>query len=199
MHATQKHATSVTTHDREKLWSLIKDVKFAMFTTQHANGHLHSRPMTTQNGRVDEDDSLWFFMPRSSEPVHDIAAQPAVNIGYADPGDDNYVSVSGEAAVVDDREKKQQLWSKMTEAWFPKGIDDPDLTLVRVRITHADYWLSKDNKLTQLLKMATAAVTGKPPSDMGEHGTVRMNMSAAVDTPASSVGSASGGSPSRNA
>src|SRR5689334_7111462 len=43
---------------REKLWDLIKDIKFAMFTTHHRNGHLHSRPMTTQNTKVDEDSSL---------------------------------------------------------------------------------------------------------------------------------------------
>ena len=62
----------------------------------------------------------------------------------------------------------------MTEAWFPKGVDDPDLALVQVRITHADYWDVKTNKLMQLFKMAKAAVTGNPPDDMGEHGKVRM-------------------------
>jgi len=174
MHATQEHATTVHTQDREKLWDLIKDIKFAMFTTRHNNGHLHSRPMTTQNGKIDEDASLWFFMSRSSEPVRDIATQPTVNVSYAAPSDDDYVSVSGEAGVVNDMAKKQQLWNKMTEAWFPKGVNDPDLALVQVRITHADYWESKDNKLVQLFKMATAAVTGKPPADMGEHGRVRM-------------------------
>ena len=174
MHPTQEHATTEHTNDREKLWDLIKDIKFAMFTTRHVNGHLHSRPMTTQNGKIDEDSSLWFFMSRSSEPVHDITKQPTVNVTYADPGDDDYVSISGEAVLVEDMAKKKQLWNKMTEAWFPKGVDDPDLALVQVRITHADYWESKDNKLVQLFKMATAAVTGKPPSDMGEHGRVDM-------------------------
>lgn len=174
MHPTQEHATTEHTHDRDRLWALIKDIKFAMFTTRHANGHLHSRPMTTQNGRIDEDASLWFFMARSSEPVADLAAQPTVNISYADPGDDHYVSVSGEARVVEDMTKKQALWNKLAEAWFPDGVNDPNLALVQVRITHADYWESKDNKLTQLFKMATAALTGHPPRDMGAHGRVEM-------------------------
>lgn len=174
MHATQEHATTEHTHDREKLWDLIKDIKFGMFTTRHANGHLHSRPMTTQNKGIDEDSRLWFFMARSSDPVADIASQPTVNISYANPGDDAYVSVSGEAHVVEDMAKKKALWNKMAEAWFPGGVDDPNLALVQVRIAHADYWESKDNKLTQLFKMATAAVTGHPPKDMGEHGRVDM-------------------------
>jgi general stress protein 26 len=161
-------------NDRERLWDLIKDIKFAMFTTKHGNGHLHSRPMTTQNGKIDEDSSLWFFMSRQGEVVKDIAAEPGVAVVYADTDADDYVSVSGQARVVEDMAKKQQLWNKMTEAWFPGGVDDPDLALVQVSITHADYWEAKDNKLTQLFKMAKAAMTGHPPTDMSEHGRVHM-------------------------
>lgn len=172
---------------RERLWELIKDIRFAMFTARHAHdpndghddgqsgGHLHSRPMTTQNKAVDRDNSLWFFMSRSSEPASDIATNPEVNISYADVGADSYVSVSGRAAVVDDLRKKQQLWSKMSEAWFPGGAADPDLALVQVRISHAAYWDVKESKLVQLYKMAQAAVTGKPPKGMGEHAEVRMD------------------------
>lgn len=172
---------------RERLWDLIKDIRFAMFTARHAldqsdgqndsqsGGHLHSRPMTTQNKGVDRDNSLWFFMSRSSEPAIDIATSPEVNISYADVGADSYVSVSGRAAVVDDLRKKQQLWSKMAEAWFPGGAEDPDLALVQVRISHAAYWDVKESKLMQLFKMAQAAATGKPPTGMGEHAEVRMD------------------------
>ena len=163
------------TQARTKLWDLVKDIRFAMFTTRHANGHLHSRPMTTQNSNLDEDSNLWFFMSRKGEPVADLIADPIVNVAYADTGADSYVSVSGTATVVDDMEKKQQLWSKMAEAWFPGGVDDPDLALVRVKITHANYWDVKESKIVQLYKMAKAAVTGKPPTDLGEHAEIRMN------------------------
>lgn len=163
------------TNSREQLWDLIKDIKFAMFTTRHPNGHLHSRPMTTQNRKDDQDDRLWFFMSRRSDPVGDLASEPTVNVSYADPGDDSYVSVSGTARVSEDMAKKQALWSKMAEAWFPGGVDDPDLALVEVKITHAHYWDVKENKLVQLFQMAKAAVTGKPPTEMGETGEIRMN------------------------
>lgn len=159
---------------REHLWDLIKNIRFSMFTARHANGHLHSRPMTTQNAGMDEDNSLWFFMSRHSEPVTDLARDPAVNVTYADIGADSYVSVSGDAVVVENLAKKQQLWSKMAEAWFPGGVEDPDLALVQVKISHASYWDVKESKLVQLYKMAKAAVTGKPPTNMGEHAEVRM-------------------------
>ena len=160
---------------REHLWSLIKDIRFAMFTTRHpGHGHLHSRPMTTQNSNLDEDGSLWFFMSRQSEPLADLLQDPVVSVTYADPGSDCYVSVSGTAAVVDDRTKKEALWSKMAAAWFPQGAGDPDLALVQVRIVHAGYWDVKESKIVQLFKMAQAAVTGKPPLGLGEHAEVRM-------------------------
>ena len=68
----------------------------------------------------------------------------------------------------EDAAKKKELWNKITEAWFPGGPTDPDVALVQVRIVHANYWDVKSSKLVQLLAMAKAAVTGKPPADLGE-------------------------------
>ena len=163
------------THEaREKLWALIKDIKFGMFTSRHGNGHLHARPMTVQNAKVDTDSSLWFFMSRTNEAVRDLATDDSVNVSFADPGADSYVSVAGHASVVDDRSKKEQLWSPMAKAWFPEGPGDPNLALVRVEIVHADYWDVKESKVVQLFQMARAAMTGNPPTDMGEHAKIRM-------------------------
>ena len=162
-----------TSESRALLWKMIKDIKFAMFTTRHGNGHLHSRPMTTQNKSLEADDSLWFFMSKKSHPVDDLKAEPMVAAVYADPSADTYVSVSGTAAVLEDAAKKEQLWNKAAEAWFPGGPSDPDLALVQVQIAHANYWDVKESKLVQLMAMAKSVVTGKPPA-LGEQGEVRM-------------------------
>jgi general stress protein 26 len=161
-----------TAQGQDRLSDLIKDIKFAMFTThKHDGGHLHSRPMTTQNKRID-DDALWFFMSRSGDPVAEFEGDDQVNVSYADPGSDTYVSVSGVAQVVDDAARKQALWNKAAQAWFKGGVNDPDLALVRVRIEHADYWDVKESKLVQLYRTAEAAVTGQAPK-LGEHGHIR--------------------------
>lgn len=159
---------------RETLWDLIKDTRFAMFTTRHgANGHLHASPMTTQNQDIDEAGSLWFFMSRSSGTASDLVGEVEVNVSYANPDDDRYVSVSGRARIVADPAKTRALWNKMAEAWF-KGPDDPNLALVEVQISHAHYWDVKESKIVQLYEMAKAAITGKPPVNLGETGEVRM-------------------------
>lgn len=159
---------------RQQLWDLIKDIRFAMFTTLHDNSHLHSRPMTTQNQKLEDDDCLWFFMSRSGEPVGELANEAMVNLAYADPDQDCYVSVSGSARVVSDMAKARELWSPLALAWFPGGIDDPDLALVEVKIIHAHYWDMKESKLTQLYTMAKAVVTGKPPASLGESAEIRL-------------------------
>ena len=149
-----------------------------MFTTRHSNGHLHSRPMTTQNAELDDDSSLWFFMSRKGDPVADIRAEPIVNLVYADPGDDTYVSVSGTAAVVEDKAKKQQLWSKLALAWFPGGVDDPSLVLVTFRPTRAEYWDNTGfNKIACLWEAARAYVSGETPrtKEGKQHGVVSLS------------------------
>ena len=159
---------------RDKLWKMIEDIRFAMLTTRHGNGHLHARPMTTQNRELASDDSLWFFMSRNGGPVDDLRTEPMVGVAYADPGSDTYVSVAGRAAEVDDPAKKRELRSKLAEAWFPGGPTDPDLALVQVEIAHADDWDVKESKLVQLVAMAKATVSHKPPTQLGGHGRVRM-------------------------
>lgn len=171
---TPENTARASDEARAKLWDLIKSIRFAMFTTRHANGHLHSRPMTTQNSKVDEDASLWFFMDRNDKPVADLKADPVVNLVYADPGSDSYVSVSGTATVVDNPGKTQQLWSRLNATYFPGGPTDPNLALVEVRIIHANYWDVTESKVVQLFKMAKAAMTGTPPAKLGEHAEVRM-------------------------
>ena len=156
----------------EKLWDLIKDIRFAMFTTRHPNGHLHGCPMTLQNKSVD-DGTLWFFMSRKGETVLELTRDAMVGVSFADPGKDTYVSLSATAQVMDDPAKARELWSKLNEAWFPAGVDDPNLALVKVELIHGHYWDVKESKLTQLMLMAKSAVTGEPPR-LGESGEVRL-------------------------
>ena len=175
MTTDDRSTTTDSAKARQRLWDLVKDIRMAMFTTRHGNGHLHSRPMTTQNSCVDEDASLWFFMSRGSDTVADLAADPVVNISYADPGADRYVSISATAVVVYNAAMKQRLWSTMAAAWFPGGATDPDLALVQARILHAGYWDIEQSKLVQLFHIAKAAVTGQSPKALGEHAQIRLS------------------------
>ena len=155
-----------TPHD--KLWHLIKDMRFAMFTHRHADGQLHAHPLTTQNRSLAENGMLYFFVSRATELGQRVRSDGNVCVSYGDPGKDTWVSISGTAAVSDDRALQERLFNPLAKAWFPGGLDDPNLELIEVKINHAEYWDIRESKMTQLLKIATAAVSGTPPT-IGEH------------------------------
>jgi general stress protein 26 len=156
--------------ERAKLWGLIKDIRFGMLTTRHADGYLQSRPMTTQNSRLDENGTLWLFMSCLSDSAIDLRACPSVCMSYADTSADSYVSVSGDAHVSDDEAMKRELWTLPAKAWFPGGVGDPDLLLVRLDVQRADYWDVTESKIVQLWRLASAVFSGEPPVDLGERG-----------------------------
>lgn len=165
---------TASTTPEQSLWKLIRDIRFGMLTTQTESGDLRSHPLTTQNRKEDEGQVLWFFISARSETVRDVLARHKVNLAYASPEDDRYVSISGRARLVNDPQQKQALWSTLSQAWFPGGVDDPDLALLAVDINQAEYWDIKSSKMVQLFRMAQAAITGKPPTHLGEHEKVRL-------------------------
>ena len=153
----------------ETLWKLIKDIRFGMLTHRTSTGMLHAHPLTTQNRKFDEHSELYFFISKSGELYERLLTDGEVNVSYANPDDDSYVSLSGQARFVDDRGQKEALWSPMAKAWFPGGVSDPDLALLVVRIRHAEYWDVDESKMVQIFKMAKAAITGEQPRELGEH------------------------------
>lgn len=157
-----------TTDSVEKLGELIKDIKMAMLTTIDEDGSLRSRPMATLKEKF--DGQLWFFTRHSSPKVDEIETHVEVNVSYADPGKNTYVSVSGKAQVIRDRTKAQELWNPILKAWFPDGLEDPELALLRITVGSAEYWDSPSSKVVQLIGFVKAVTTGhayKPSA--GEH------------------------------
>lgn len=156
-------------HDHETLWDLIKDIKFGMLIHRHRDGTLQGHPLTTQNKSIDEGSVLYFFISQKSDMAGRLREDGNVNVSYADTGADNYVSIAGTASFSNNQAKKEELFTPLAKAWFPGGVTDPDLALLEVRISHAEYWNAKDSKVTQLFKMAKSAITGERPQNMSEH------------------------------
>ena len=157
----------VPTEDLQKLKNLIKDIDFCMLTTIDERGDLHSRPMSS-NGDIDADGDLWFFTGASSHKVSEINDSPRVNLSFADPDNQNYVSVTGRAQLVRDRKKIDELWREPFRMWFPEGKDDPNVALLRVKVEKAEYWDSPSSSVSYALNFVSTLITGEEP-DMGEH------------------------------
>lgn len=118
----------------ETLRELIKDVDTAMLTTVTDEG-LISRPMKTQE--VEFDGDLWFFTKKETNKYREILHEKEVNVAYAGK---SYVSVRGTAEIVEDINKKKELWSKAHEKIMQTSYDDPDIVLIKVKAEAAEYW-----------------------------------------------------------
>ncbi len=129
---------------------------FCMLTTMDS-GYLRSRPMSTQEFGFDGD--LWFFTSDNTHKVEEIAKDNRVNVAYAKPDDNTYVSVSGRGEVSEDREKIEEYWSPILKVWFPEGLDDPRLCLLKVSVEQAEYWDAPSSKIVQLVGFVKALAT----------------------------------------
>lgn len=92
----------------QAIHDLVKDIKFAMMTTVTSEGHLHACPMTTSDFNLDNKE-IWFIADASTETVSDIKANPQVNLAYV-ANDKDYLSINGEAQLVSDPAKLDELW-----------------------------------------------------------------------------------------
>lgn len=153
------------------LRKLTKDIRVAMIATVTPEGALRSRPMATQE--IDDEGQLWFFTADDSGKSREIAEEHAVNVVYAEPKDERYISISGTAAIVHNPEKMRELWNPLYKAFFPQGLEDPHLALLQIRVESAEYWDAPSSKMVQLYEMTKAAVLGEEPH-LGDH--ARLNL-----------------------
>ena len=165
-------ATQTRTDDLNQLREMIKDIDFCMLTTIDENGDLHSRPMSS-NGQIDTNGDLWFFTSSSSHKVSEVANSPKVNVSFADPENQKYISTSGTAELTRDRRKIEELWKPEFKIWFPKGKDDPEIALLRVGLEKAEYWDSSSSTVGYVLSFVSSLITGKQP-DLGENKKVNL-------------------------
>lgn len=142
------------------LQKLINGVEIAMLTTVAQEDFLRSRPMMTQ--QTEDDGILWFFTNDHHAKAHELAEDPRVNVSYSNVAAQQFVSVSGLGEIVHDDEKKKKLWKPTYKAWFPEGLDDPHLALLKVYIEKAEYWDAPSSKWVELAGFAKALLTGKP-------------------------------------
>lgn len=124
--------------ETRRIAELIKDIDICMMVTR-SDGSLRGRPMSN-NGKVEYDGDSWFFSYRDSGKVAEIAADPNVELAYVATEQGTWVSIEGTAEVVEDADRKRDLWEPELEQWFHEGPDDTGLILLMVRADRVHAW-----------------------------------------------------------
>ena len=158
--------------DLTRLGELIEGIEVAMLTTHAADGSMVCRPLQTL--QFDASGDLVFFTAADSRKLDELAGNPDVNLAYANPKKQVYVSVRGTARTDRDRATIDALWSPVQKVFFPEGRNDPNLVVLRVRVRDAAYWESAGNFIARALDFARGMVSDEP-RDLGKSGKLAGN------------------------
>lgn len=150
-----------------QLRRLLKDMPVGMLTTQTGGGAPHSRPMMVHE--LDDDGWLWFHTDRHSRKAWELIHNPQATIAFQSRKGDRYISVQGTAVVIRDDVKLKKMWKPTFRMWFSRSQQEPEIVLVAVRVTRAEYWLVPRWPLSRLFNAASAVVAGQA-GESGRHG-----------------------------
>lgn len=191
----QQHTDKSPAEIIDRVWELAEDIDFCMFITwaserapqgveegqwpsESGEGHetygrmagrMQARPLSARVRR--DEHAIYFLVSAQGHKNAQIARFPVVNLSFADIKGMDFVSISGEASLSEDRAKIAELWSEFDKAWWDDE-NDPDIRLVTVRPERAELWDSP-GRLVAFTAMLTAAVTGNKP-EFGDNATVRL-------------------------
>ncbi len=158
------------TEAKEKIKKLAESIDFAMLATDLKSQPFHTVPMSTKE--VDEAGNIWFLSNKNSTHNQNIERENKSQLIYADKGNFEFLSVYGRASISTDRNRIKELYGSGDDAWFD-GVDDPNITAIKIEPDDAHYWDTKNGKVISLLKMVGGAITGNEP-DLGEEGNLKI-------------------------
>jgi general stress protein 26 len=107
----------------------------------------------SKSGEINSEPTLWFFTYAGSHKVTEIEHHEQVNVSFSSPEQQRYVSISGISQLVKDRNKMRELWKPELQTWFPKGLDEPDIALLKVNINQINYWDSASSFKPQTINL----------------------------------------------
>jgi general stress protein 26 len=157
---------------RDRIRSLLPQFKSAMVTTMGPAG-LHTRPMGLLGQAGDFHGTLWFITDDRSRKVADLATNAHAAVAFQNDESGVYLHLDGHAARSDDRARLEQLYTPIQRTWFPDGLDDPHMTLIRFDVDRGEFWDARAGTLGVLVAFAKSVVTGAP-GEVGEAGHLRL-------------------------
>jgi general stress protein 26 len=144
--------------DIDHVWRLIEDIPIAMVVTHEGPGQtLRARPMAIRPAK--DEGAIYFLTDADAPKADEIRIRPSVCLALSDNKSQRYVSVSGRADLIDDRERIKTYWSVYDKAFWPDK-DDPRIRLLRVTPESAEFW-EGDGRVVTAVKLVAAIASGE--------------------------------------
>jgi general stress protein 26 len=155
----QKKATMTDkATDIDHVWKLINDIPIAMVVTHEGQGqNMRARPMAIRSAR--EEGAIYFLTDVDTPKAVEIRRNQSVCLALSDTKNQKYVSISGHAEMIDDRDRVNKFWSVYDKAfWSDKN--DPRIRVLRVTPESAEFWEGSGTIVTAV-KLAAAIASGE--------------------------------------
>ena len=136
---------------------LMKTSKAVYLTTIDSEGYPITRAMFNLRNEekfpeffgffngLDNEFEIYISTNTASSKTGHIKKNPKICVYYCDPEDFKGVMFGGEVEIIDDMNIKKNLWLDWWTRYYPKGLEDPDYTLFRLKpkVAHFYYRLQK--------------------------------------------------------
>ncbi len=144
--------------DIDHVWKLIDDIAIAMVVTHEGQGqNMRARPMAARPAR--DEGAIYFLTDADAPKAGEIRRNQAICLALSDNKTHKYVSISGHAEMIDDRERVKKLWSIYDKAFWPDE-NDPSIRVLRVTPEMAEFWEGSGTIVTAV-KLAAAIASGE--------------------------------------
>jgi general stress protein 26 len=142
--------------DVDRVWKLIADIPVAMVVTREGQ-HMRARPMAARPAR--DEGAIEFLTDVDAPKAHEIRRDETICLALADNKTQKYVSITGRAEIIDDRERVEKIWSIYDKAFWPDK-NDPRIRILRVTPESAEFWEGAGTVVTAV-KLVAAMASGE--------------------------------------
>lgn len=150
--------------DIQRIWDILEHNAVGMLTTQFTDqfrSGLRARPLQARPDRA--AGTILFVTDVHGHKGDEIAANPQVCFIVIDPRQKVYLSITGRAAVKQDRVLAAKIWKRTDDVWWKGGPNDPDVRVLIVEPITAEIWDGPSSSLAAAYEFAKARVTGQEP------------------------------------
>lgn len=131
---------------------LIENSLVAYFSTVDSNGYPITRALlntrykerypefTNFYNKQDNKYILYFSTNTSSSKIEHIKENPKISVYFCDPEDFKGVMFGGAIEIVEDMDIKREFWLDRSKRYYPKGLEDPDYTILRFTPKNARFY-----------------------------------------------------------
>ena len=145
-----------TTADIDRVWTLIDSIPVAMVVT-HQGGEMRARPMAMRPAR--EEGAIYFLTDVDAPKAEEVRRDETICLALADNKSQKYVSITGRAEIIDDRDRVKEVWSIYDKAFWPDK-NDPRIRILRVTPESAEFWEGAGTVVTAV-KLVAAIASGE--------------------------------------